>query len=494
MHWLGDCTCIWHPAAYETFSQAINFELMFSNLMDRGWSEDGLTWTPRPDIAESWEVSADGLTWTFHLRQGVNWHDGEPFTAEDVKFTINRSLITPIRFTRAAWQAVKGAQAVIDAGSGEAEGINVIDDHTIALTLEAPNSDYTSNLADPEAAIMPKHILEPTDPKAVETIPFSTTSPIGTGPYKFIRYETDQYSEFEANPDYFQGAPKIQKIFIKRLLGDQAIAQLESGDLDISVRLNPAEKGRLDQVPTLDVLSTPGVGTFGPYYNMIRINDVNCRKAMAYAIDAQGIVDAVFGGAAQGQPGRHAGHAAGGRPGTLRLRPGQGHRALRAVQLDRRLGQEPAAQDRLRQVVRGRRAVGPDLRAEPRGRSASRPRSTASRRPRRSRPTTGSTSGRSSSPRAVTRASGRSARRTTTSRAPRTEPAVNKAYFKDCAIDDLYEQATKEFDEAKRTEIFKQVESILNKAVFHTSLWTTNALSAKKKTLIGPKVPANTRE
>ena len=74
------------------------------------------------------------------------------------------------------------------------------------------------------------------------------------------------------------------------------------------------------------------------------------------------------------------------------------------------------------------------------------------------------------------------------------EPAVNKAYFKDCAIDDLYTQATAEFDEAKRTELFKQVESILNKAVFHTSLWTTNALSAKKKTLIGPKVPANTRE
>ena len=176
MHWLGDCTCIWHPAAYETFSQAINFELMFSNLMDRGWSEDGLTWTPRPDIAESWEVSADGLTWTFHLRQGVNWHDGEPFTAEDVKFTINRALITPIRFSRAAWEAVKGAQAVVDAGSGEAEGINVIDDHTIALTLEAPNADYTSNLADPEAAIVPKHILEPTDPKAVETIPFSVTT------------------------------------------------------------------------------------------------------------------------------------------------------------------------------------------------------------------------------------------------------------------------------------------------------------------------------
>src|SRR4029079_5982504 len=135
------------------------------------------------------------------------------------------------------------------------------------------------------------------DPKGIETSEFATTKPIGTGPYKFVKYETDQYSEFVANHDYFKGAPKIEHVFIKRLSGDQAIAQLESGDLDLSVRLNPAEKGRLDKVPTLDVLSTPGVGTFGPYYNMLRITDVNCRKAMAYAINAQGIVDSVFGGA-----------------------------------------------------------------------------------------------------------------------------------------------------------------------------------------------------
>ena len=405
---------------------------MFSNLMDRGWAEDGLTWTPRPDIAESWEVSPDGLTWTFHLRQGVNWHDGTPFTAEDVKFTINRSLITPIRFTRAAWEAVKGAQAVIDAGSGEAEGINVIDEHTIALTLEAPNSDYTSNLADPEAAIVPKHILEPTDPAAVETIPFSITSPIGTGPYKFIRYETDQYSEFEANPDYFQGAPKIQKIFIKRLLGDQAIAQLESGDLDISIRLNPAEKGRLDQVPTLDVLSTPGVGTFGPYYNMIRVDDVNCRKAMAYAIDAQGIVDSVFGGAAKVNQGVTPGMPAADDQELFNYDPAKATEFFEQCNLDRRLGQEPAADgssstSRSRASSSGSRST--RRTSSP---SVSRPSSTASRRPRRSRPTTGSTSGRSSSPRAVTRASARSAPRTTTCPARRHEPAVHKAYFKDC--------------------------------------------------------------
>ena len=122
-----------------------------------------------------------------------------------------------------------------------ASGVKVIDDNTISLTIGAPNADFVSDLTDPSAFIVPQHILKDTDPKAVETIEFSTTKPIGTGPYKFVKYETDQYSQFEANPDYFQGAPKIKNIFVKRLLGDQAIAQLESGDLDLS---DPAQPGR----------------------------------------------------------------------------------------------------------------------------------------------------------------------------------------------------------------------------------------------------------
>ena len=136
--------------------------------------------------------------------------------------------------------------------------MKVIDDNTISLTLDAPNADFVSDLTDLPAFIVPQHILKDTDPKAVETIEFSTTKPIGTGPYKFIKYETDQYTQFEANPDYFQGPPKIKNIFVKRLLGDQAIAQLEAGDLDLSIRLNPAEQARLEKVPTLDVLSTTG--------------------------------------------------------------------------------------------------------------------------------------------------------------------------------------------------------------------------------------------
>ena len=73
--------------------------------------------------------------------------------------------------------------------------------------------------------------------------------------------------------------------------------QLESGDLDLSVRLNPAEQGRLEKVANLDVLSTSGVGTYGPYMNLLSLTDVKTRQAIAMGVDAQGIIDSVYGGA-----------------------------------------------------------------------------------------------------------------------------------------------------------------------------------------------------
>ena len=240
MHWLGDCTCDLAPRRVRDVQPGDQLRADVQQA-DRPGLGRGRPRGRRRRTSPSLGGLPDGLTWTFHLRQGVKWHDGTPFTAEDVKFTINRSLITPIRFTQNAWAAVVGREEVIDA-DGDAAGINVIDDHTIALTLEAPNADYISNLTDPRRSSCPSTSSRPTDPEGRRDDPVLDDQPIGTGPYKFIRYETDQYTEFEANPDYFQGAPKIQNIFIKRLLGDQAIAQLESGELDLSVRLNPAEQ------------------------------------------------------------------------------------------------------------------------------------------------------------------------------------------------------------------------------------------------------------
>ena len=91
-------------------SQGVNFQLMFDKLIEREWAADGSSWKPVPDLADSWEVSPDGLTWTFHLHPGVKWHDGQPFTANDVAFTVSRSLQHTLRNTQNAWAAVVGVK------------------------------------------------------------------------------------------------------------------------------------------------------------------------------------------------------------------------------------------------------------------------------------------------------------------------------------------------------------------------------------------------
>ena len=189
----------------------------------------------------------------------MKWHDGEAFTANDVAFTVSRALLNTRKNPQNAWAAVVGVDKVTDPNAdrlgreGHRPEHDLADDRGPERRLrQRPDRPVSVHRA-------PAH-PQGHGSKAVETIEFSTTKPIGTGPYKFVKYETDQYSQFEANPDYFMGAPKIKNIFVKRLLGDQAIAQLESGDLDLSVRLNPAEQGRLEKVPTLDVLSTSESG------------------------------------------------------------------------------------------------------------------------------------------------------------------------------------------------------------------------------------------
>ncbi len=486
MHWLGDVTAIWHPASQETFSQAINFQLMFSKLIERGW--DGDTWAPIPDLADSWTVSPDGLTWTFNLHPGVKWHDGEPFTADDVAFTINRALLNTARNPQNAWSAVTGTDEVKAGTAQTASGVRVIDPLTIELTIKAPNADFFADLTDPSAVIVPEHILKDTDPKQVETIEFSTTKPIGTGPYKFIKYETDQYSQFEANPDYFQGPPKIKNIFVKRLLGDQAIAQLELGDLDLSVRLNPAEKGRLDNVPTLDVLSTAGVGTYGPYMNLLSLTDVKTRKAIAIGVNAQGIIDAVYGGAGRINRGVVPGMPAADDQEFFEYDPVKAKQLLDESTWDKSkplrivfdksfAGVEqwtPIMQQDLEAIGFKVELIGLDT-------------------------TAAIDFYEKIDQYDVTIAQGGDQgvgpfRSQIYYSCKQEDPPHFKTYSRNCAIDEGFVAARMEVDPAKRTEIFKGISKLINDEVEKVSWWTTNALSAKSKRLQGVTVPPNTRE
>ena len=147
---------------------------------------------------------------------GVKWHDGEPFTANDVGVHGQPRAAEHPQEPRRTRGPRSSASTRSPTRTRIASGVKVIDDNTIELTLDRAERQLFQRPERPVGVHRPAAHPQGHRSEGVETIEFSTTKPIGTGPYKFIKYETDQYSQFEANPDYFMGAPKIKNIFVKR--------------------------------------------------------------------------------------------------------------------------------------------------------------------------------------------------------------------------------------------------------------------------------------
>ena len=293
--WIGDLTPLWHPAQWETFGQVVIFSLIFNNLVDL--DEDLKTIVP--DLAEKFEVSPDATTFTFTLRKDVKWHDGTPFTAKDVVFSFSRQILNPHKVSSHMLNLI-GADDYKTGKADKVSGIEQLDDYTIRLTLVAPDLTFLFNMREPGNVIVPEHLLKDVKPDEIPTAPFTLNSPVGTGPYKFVQYVTDQYVEMTANADYFKGKPKIDKIFMKRMSADTAIAQLESGEVDLALRISPLEYERISKIPTLNAISQLGMGHTSLNFptEISRMSDKRVRQAIAYAIDKKALVQAVFQGRA----------------------------------------------------------------------------------------------------------------------------------------------------------------------------------------------------
>ncbi len=294
--WTGDLTALWHPAAYQTYSQGVIFWLVFNNLVKL---DDDLK-TVIPDLAESWEVSEDLTVFTFRLRKDVTWHDGRPFTARDVIFSFTRQVVETYRYVKYV-DTVKGSRDYEEGKASRVEGLELLDDYTVRITLDSPDAIFLLSLSEPNCVIVPEHLLKDAPPDDIESAAFSTTSPVGTGPYRFVRYLTDQFVELEANPNYFKGAPRIQKIFMKRLRSEVTVAQLESGEVDLALRLNLLEFERLSRIADLDLTVRPGLSNTSLDFpvEQRRVADKRLRQAIYYAVDREGIAKAIFGDRAQ---------------------------------------------------------------------------------------------------------------------------------------------------------------------------------------------------
>ncbi|MDP9371197.1 MAG: ABC transporter substrate-binding protein, partial [Chloroflexota bacterium] len=234
-----------------------------------------------PDLAESWEANGDLTEYTFKVRQGVKWHDGQPLTAADVKFSFDAYLDpknnSPRRGTISAIREVQAP-----------------DERTVKFLLQSSYAPLPVVLGY-NVPIVPKHLLEGKD--LAQPADF-IARPVGSGPFKFKRYETGSYLEVERYDDYFSGKPSLDGIVFKILPDSNAqVAQLKSGDLDFAV-ISPPQVETLRGTSAIEVREAPQVQYF--FFAINHTNPVwkepKVRQAFAHATDRQAIVDNLLKG------------------------------------------------------------------------------------------------------------------------------------------------------------------------------------------------------
>lgn len=299
---LADHYNFWHPVQFQTGNQFQWWSAVFNTLVE----VEADSKTVIGDLAESFDVSPDAKTYTFHLVDNATWHDGEPFTADDVMFTINWATQNYDAFKGflPAWNQIEGAEAVLGT-TDSPSGLRKVDDATVEITLAAPNALFLASITDMANVILPEHILSDVTKADVEKIDFTLGTPgvtIGTGPYRLTGFAADQSVELEAYPEYFKGAPAIGAVIFK-IFADPAlaVAQLESGDLDLAFRVSPGEFDRLSAIDTLNVISAanPGIVRIVFKTEAAPWSDKRVRQAFYTAINRQAIVDDFYKGRAR---------------------------------------------------------------------------------------------------------------------------------------------------------------------------------------------------
>jgi peptide/nickel transport system substrate-binding protein len=260
-----------------------------------------------PRLGTGWDVSEDGLTVDLFLREGVTWHDGEPFTAEDVVYTF-MMYTSPDKEPIGHLRYGSTIENFFAYNEGEAEwedvGIEAVDDHTVRFTLTAPDASMPKLLFPyGHMGIVPKHILEGLDQDAVRdgTAEYWYTSPVGTGPYKFVEYRTDQYIMYERYDDHWAGLPGPDQLIMKIASPETAVVMLETGEIDFINTLQLTEVERLQETEGVDVLmaenSAQWYGLEMNYYASDGLwRNPKAKQAMLYSIDRQAYVDSILQG------------------------------------------------------------------------------------------------------------------------------------------------------------------------------------------------------
>ncbi len=238
-----------------------------------------------PDLAESWQISSDGKTYTFNLRRGVKFHDGRPFTSKDVKYSLDK-LRDPNR-------------SVYPAYFTPIDSVEIVDDYVVRVRLIHPYPYLLVYLSSPYIVMLPEH-LKDVNPKSTDFL-------VGTGPFKFKELVPGKVTIYERNPDYFiKGLPYLDRFEIYRLAHAPMVDAFIGGNTDVCGNMrsyldaDPAHVLKVRKyAPEAVIAQKPALSLRGVFFSFARKgpwNDVRVRKAMAMVIDYHEVVIPAAGG------------------------------------------------------------------------------------------------------------------------------------------------------------------------------------------------------
>lgn len=241
-----------------------------------------------PAIAQSWKGSRDGLSWLFFLRKGVKFHNGREVVADDVVYSFTR-ILDPKTNSKAAevFLKVKGAKEFTEGRAKTVQGFRSLDRYTVQIELTEASVPFVASLAIGYAKIVPREVIE-------ELGSGFGSRPVGTGPFKFVRWKKDEEIVLEANHDYFAGRPFLDRLDYKVYPGapwDKIFTSFEDGGLEDTV-IPAAELERVQDSRRYQFVRRPmlGVRFFGFNTTNGPLADRMVRQAFSLAIDREGLV------------------------------------------------------------------------------------------------------------------------------------------------------------------------------------------------------------
>lgn len=262
------------PANYRDRETETVIRNMFDGLVTR--TPEGEV---KPELAESWETP-DALTYVFHLRKGVTFHNGEPLTADDVVFTFNRIL---------APDGINGQPSPRQGLLGPLSSVEKVDDYTVKMNLSSPSPVFLQLLV--HTQIIPEEYYN-----QVGFEGFSA-NPVGAGPFRFAGGSLDTEISLERYDDYWDGAPPLKKV-VFRMMPEPAsrIAALKAGEVHIIQEVAPDSTQLLEEDPNVQVQVAEGTRLYMIELNTQRISDPRVRQALNYAVNWDEILQELYGG------------------------------------------------------------------------------------------------------------------------------------------------------------------------------------------------------